>query len=76
MNITPDQCKTARALLGWSAMMLAFKSRVSETTIRTFEKGKTRPTPLKVLAIRRTLEVAGVEFDNRGHGVRIREGKP
>jgi len=48
MNITPDQCKTARALLGWSVMMLAFKSRVSETTIRNFERGMIRPTPFKV----------------------------
>jgi transcriptional regulator with XRE-family HTH domain len=64
-------------LLGWSLMTLANKSPVSETTIRNFEKGKHRPTPFKVLAIRRTLEAAGIEFiSERGAvGVRLRKAK-
>jgi ribosome-binding protein aMBF1 (putative translation factor) len=65
----------ARALLGWSALNLANKGPVSETTIRTFEMGKIGPKPAKVSAIRRTFEAAGVEFDDKGHGVRTREGE-
>ena len=71
MPLTGAQVREARQLLGWSLMTLANKSPVSETTIRNFEKGTHRPTPFKVLAIRRTLEAAGVEFDNKGHRVRM-----
>jgi len=73
MTITGAQVRAARTLLGWSVMMLAFKIRVSETTIRTFEQGKHRPTPFKVLAIQRTLEAAGIEFDDGAASVRLKK---
>jgi len=76
MMISADQAREARKLLGWTRITLASKCQTGATTIRLFEIGKRRPRPFRVLAIRRTLEAAGVEFDNRGHGVRIREGKP
>ena len=75
MTITGEQAKAARVLLGWSTMTFAKKSPVGEMAIRNFETGKHRPTPFKVLAIQRTLEAAGIEFDDKGHGVRMREGK-
>jgi ribosome-binding protein aMBF1 (putative translation factor) len=73
MILTGDQVREARQWLGLSMMTLANKSPVSETTIRNFEKGKHQPTPFKVLAIRRTLEGAGIEFDDKSQGVRLRE---
>jgi transcriptional regulator with XRE-family HTH domain len=75
MIIAGAQVREARGLLGWSLMTLANKSPVGETTIRNIETGKRRPTPFKVLEIRRILEAAGIEFDDTGHGGRIREGK-
>jgi ribosome-binding protein aMBF1 (putative translation factor) len=75
MTLAPEQCKAARSLLGWSAMTLSFKCPVSETTIRNFEKGKAKLTPFKALAIRRALEAAGIEFDDKSKDVKMREGR-
>jgi transcriptional regulator with XRE-family HTH domain len=75
MMISADQPRGARKLLGWPIRTLASKSQIGATSIRNFENGKTNPAPFRVLAIRRALEAAGVEFDGKGHGVRMREGK-
>jgi ribosome-binding protein aMBF1 (putative translation factor) len=75
MTITSAHVKEARKLLGWSFGALSKKCHVGATTIRLFEVGEHRPKPFKVLAIRRTLEAAGIEFDDKGHGVRMREEK-
>jgi ribosome-binding protein aMBF1 (putative translation factor) len=76
MTITGEQVRAARELLGWPRKTLAGKCKPGETTIRNFENGARRPSPFNVLAIRRALEAAGIEFDQDGHGVRLREGKP
>jgi hypothetical protein len=75
MMISADQVWAARKLLGRPLTTLASKSQIGMTSIRNFENGKTNPTPFKVLAIRRALESTGIEFDDKGHGVRMREGK-
>jgi hypothetical protein len=75
MTITGEQVRAARELLGWPRKTPARKCKPGETTIRNFENGARQPSPFNVLAIRRTLEAAGVEFDDKGHGVRMREGK-
>jgi transcriptional regulator with XRE-family HTH domain len=75
MMISADQAKEARRLLGWSFKTFESKCKIGATTIRSFETGEHRPAPFKVLAIRHALEAAGIEFGDKGHGVRMREAK-
>ena len=66
-----SQIRAARALIGWSAEDLYKHSAVSLRTIRRAElsEGGTNLTAANKLAIRRTLETAGVEFiDENGGG--------
>jgi ribosome-binding protein aMBF1 (putative translation factor) len=72
MTISGNQVRAARELLGWSRYTLAGKCKPGETTIRYFENGTRRP-PFNVLAIRRALEAAGVEFTDEHPGVRLRQ---
>jgi DNA-binding XRE family transcriptional regulator len=75
MTITPDQCKAVRDLLGWSRVKLARAAGIGRTTVYSFERAV--PKSGWILAVlRSTLESAGIEFDDKGRGVRIREGKP
>jgi transcriptional regulator with XRE-family HTH domain len=76
--LTSAQIRAARALLRWSAEDLARKSTLGVTTIRRAEltEGETSLTTANDLAVRRTLEAAGVEFideDGGGPGVRLRQ---
>ena len=76
--ITSAQIRAARALLRWSAVDLAQSSSVGVSTIRRAEVAEsgTSLTAPNELAIRRTLEEAGVEFINEnggGPGVRLRK---
>jgi hypothetical protein len=71
------QIRAARALLNWSAEELARHSALGLATIRRAEghEKETALTAANDLAIRRTLEAAGVEFiadENGGPGVRFR----
>ena len=73
-DITPAQCRAARALLRWSQKELARRSRVGEITIINFETEKTAPLAGTLLLLRQALEAAGVEFideDGGGDGVRF-----
>jgi transcriptional regulator with XRE-family HTH domain len=70
--MTPDQSRAARGLLDWSQAELAARSNLSESTVRDFEKGRRVPSINNLAAIRRALEVAGVEFiDGDQPGVRL-----
>jgi ribosome-binding protein aMBF1 (putative translation factor) len=76
--LTSAQIRAARALLRWSAEDLARKSTLGVTTIRRAEltEGETSLTTANDLAVRRTLEAAGVEFideNGGGPGVRLRQ---
>jgi transcriptional regulator with XRE-family HTH domain len=75
MKITGDQVIAARSLLGWTRSELARKSGGNIASIETFETGRRGISVLDVSVIRHVLESAGVEFDDKGHGVRMREGK-
>jgi hypothetical protein len=75
--LTSAQIRAARALIRWSAEVLASHSAVSVTTVRRAElmPSKTALTRVNDYAIRRALEAAGVEFidaDKAGPGVRLR----
>ena len=62
--ISSRQIKAAKALLGWSALVLAEKSSVGVATIRRYEAtdgipdGRVGP----LLKVKQTLEAAGIEF--------------
>lgn len=62
MLITAEQCRAARALLGWSQDDLASQSTVAKPTIAGFESGRRQPYPRTLADLRRALEAAGVTF--------------
>jgi transcriptional regulator with XRE-family HTH domain len=73
------QIRAARALLRWSAADLVRESGVSHATIHRAEalNGKTAMTFANASAIRRALEIAGVELlDENGEGPGARLRKP
>jgi transcriptional regulator with XRE-family HTH domain len=76
--ISPEQCRAARALLGWSREVLAERSRVGMATLADFEGGKRSPYERTLTDIRAALEDAGVEFipsNGAGDGVRFRKAR-
>ena len=75
--LTSAQIRAARGLLRWSAEDLARDASLGLATIRRAEsaEGETSMTTANDLAVRRTLEAAGVEFideNGGGPGVRLR----
>ena len=73
--MTPEQCKAARALLRMEQGDLATAAKVARSTVIDYEKGERRPRASSVDALRRALEVAGIEFiaeNGGGAGVRLR----
>ncbi|MGY0790969.1 helix-turn-helix domain-containing protein [Azospirillum argentinense] len=78
-QITPDQCRAARAMLGWSRDKLAVEARVGPATLADFEAGKRSPYQRTLADIQTALEAAGIQFipqDTAGPGVRWRAPKP
>ncbi|TWA90673.1 hypothetical protein FBY14_104177 [Azospirillum brasilense] len=80
--LTAEQIRAARALLDWSQPKLAEATKLSVPTIKRMEgpKGPGASTAANVEAVRRALEVAGVEFipsglyqGEGGGGVRLKE---
>jgi hypothetical protein len=76
--LTSAQIRAARALIRWSAEDLARHSSLSVATIRRAEltESETSMTTANDLAVRRTLEAAGIEFiDENGGGPGVRLNK-
>lgn len=74
--ITLEQCRGARGMLGWNQNELAAAADVSRQTVVDFERGARTPHPNNLLAIRRALEEAGIEFipgNGGGPGVRLKK---
>ena len=69
----PEQCRAARAWLGWSQEDLAKRANVGLSTLKDFENGKRSPMRNNREAMRRVLEDAGIGllFDKGGkpHGI-------
>jgi transcriptional regulator with XRE-family HTH domain len=77
-SITPRQCRSARAWLGWTLDDLVKKSAVSKATLVGFERGKRLLQERTARDIRRALEDAGVEFlfeGVKGVGIRVNADK-
>ena len=73
--LSPEQCRGARGLLGWSQAELASAAAVAVKTIADFEGFKRSPYPRTLRDIRLALEQAGIVLiaaDGAGPGVRLR----
>ncbi len=77
MLVSPEFCRAARGLLGWSRQELASRAQVARKTIADFELSQVTPHPRTLRDVVAALEAAGVEFlpaeanVSRG-GIRIR----
>jgi DNA-binding transcriptional regulator YiaG len=70
--ISPQQCRAARAWLGWSQTTLATRAKIGLTTLRNFEQSKRIPD--NHMAIQQVFEAAGLHFlfdDTRPIGLTI-----
>lgn len=74
--ITPDQCRAARAIVRMTQTDLAKAAEIATQTVADFERGARNPIKNNLLAMRTTLEAAGVLFidgdKTAGPGVRLR----
>jgi transcriptional regulator with XRE-family HTH domain len=81
--MTPEQCREARRLLGWSQDRLAGMSGVTTRVVAAFEAEGRMAKPIdrspidRIAAIRSELEQAGVAFvDGEAPGVRLKKVAP
>ena len=77
-ELSPAQCRAARALLGWSQSDLEIRAKVARKTLADFESGKRRPYERTLRDIREAFEAAGISFvgdgevsEGGGAGVRL-----
>jgi DNA-binding XRE family transcriptional regulator len=62
MEISPGQCRAARALLNWTQETLANKVGVALKTIRDFENERRQSLSIVRASIKQAFEEAGIEF--------------
>ena len=62
MEISPAQCRAARALPDWKQETLATKAGVALKTVRDFENERRVPRNAMRVAIQQALEQGGIEF--------------
>ncbi len=62
IDISGDQCRAARRLLGWTQDDLAAASGICRKTIGNFERGACAPYARSRDALREALQSAGVTF--------------
>ncbi|WP_332696672.1 helix-turn-helix domain-containing protein [Bosea sp. (in: a-proteobacteria)] len=67
-----EQCRTARALLGWTAVQLGRRSGVGRRTILEFEGGDRSLLPKTILRLRAVFVVNGIEFINDEAGIGVK----
>jgi transcriptional regulator with XRE-family HTH domain len=73
-DMTPSQCRAARALIDWTQPDLAEASRLGLSTVVDFERERRRVSQDAVATMRGALERQGVEFTNgKRPGVRLRK---
>jgi transcriptional regulator with XRE-family HTH domain len=77
--ISPEQCRAARGLVGWSQHDLAIRAQVARKTIADFELGQVTPYPRTMRDVLAAFAAAGVEFlpgveNGPGPGVRLSWG--
>ncbi|EHS51276.1 transcriptional regulator, XRE family [Rhizobium sp. PDO1-076] len=57
-----EQCRAARAMLGWSQTTLAEAANVSRQTIADFERGAHMPIANNLASITAAFEQTGITF--------------
>lgn len=74
MSLTPEQCRAARALLGWTQDELAARAELSRGTVRGFERGQHSLHRSTARALRQVFEEEGIVLlgpdESGGIGVR------
>jgi DNA-binding transcriptional regulator YiaG len=60
--ISPEQCRAARAWLGWPQPELAKRARIGLSTVRDFETGTRTPIANNRLAMQQAFEGEGLRF--------------
>ncbi|WP_440982249.1 helix-turn-helix transcriptional regulator [Shinella sumterensis] len=76
-HLTVEQCRGARAMLGWSQTQLAEAANVSRQTIADFERGAHTPIGNNLASIIAAFARAGIEFiPENGGGAGIRFSRP
>jgi transcriptional regulator with XRE-family HTH domain len=74
--VTPEQCRAARGLLGWTQQDLAREARIGIVTVHQLEARTSNARQATLDVVRRAFEAAGVEFieeNGGGAGVRLRK---
>ena len=72
--MSPEQCKAARAWLGWSQDELAKQAEVGVSTVKDFERGGRKPMLQNIRAMRAAIEAAGMTLlftEDRATGVSL-----
>lgn len=73
--LLPEQCRAARAMLGWSRDRLANEAEVAVGTVIDFERGARQPYKRTLSDLRRAFEGSGIVFldaNEDGPGIRLR----
>jgi transcriptional regulator with XRE-family HTH domain len=74
--ISPEQCRAARALLGWTHEELSKRSGIPIRTLTNFETAATNPRGSTTELLVKTFQAAGIVFvsvwDAPGGVIRIR----
>ncbi len=65
-EINPEQCRAARALVGWTQLELAGAAGIGLSTVADFERGARCPQQQNLIAISSVLVRAGVVFIEGG----------
>ena len=68
--MSPEQCRAARAWIGWSQQALADHAKVSLSTVKDFENGSRKPIANNLNALRSAIEKAGIQL------IFSQDGKP
>ncbi|MGV1768230.1 helix-turn-helix transcriptional regulator [Rhizobium rhizogenes] len=72
-----EQCRGARAMLGWSQAELAKAANVSRQTVADFERGAHIPISNNLASMITAFQEAGIEFiRENGVGVGVRFKRP
>jgi predicted transcriptional regulator len=72
--VTPREVRAARAILDWTRQRLADKARISLNSVIRLEQGVVDSRASTLMAVRRALERAGIEFlslRGKEEGVRL-----
>lgn len=66
MSFSPQQCRAARAWVGWTQDELAERANVAVTTVANFERGVRIPFRNNLKALEAAFVGYGVQFVNGG----------